>query len=267
MPAPTTALGLIGLGAMGRNLGWRLAELDFPLTVYSYDDAETQRFVAGLNSPVAAAADPIDLVRRLPPPRTVLLMVTAGEAVDRVIDDLRPALEAGDLVIDGGNSHFTDTVRRGASLRQQGIGYAGAGISGGEHGARHGASLMVGADAADYDRARPVFEALAARADGSPCAANVGPDGAGHFVKMVHNGIEYALMQLIAETWRTMADVLGWDRQRQQDAFAGFAHGPAASYLVQITVEILETHDPEGGYLLDRVSDRAAQKGTGRWTL
>ncbi len=253
---------------MGRNLGWRLAELGIPLTVCSYDAAEVERFRAALDAPVPAATDPVDLVRCLARPRTILLMVTAGDPVERVLADLLPALDPGDLVVDGGNSHFRDTVRRGAALRAHGVGYAGAGISGGEAGARHGASLMVGADPDDYARARPIFEALAARVGDSPCAARVGPGGAGHFVKMVHNGIEYALMQLIAETWRTMADVLGWDRQQQQDAFAAFARGPAASYLVEITGEILTVPDPEGdGYLLDRVSDRAAQKGTGRWTV
>ncbi|MGD8832111.1 MAG: NADP-dependent phosphogluconate dehydrogenase [Pseudomonadales bacterium] len=264
----TAHLGLIGLGAMGRNLGWRLAELAIQTAVYSYDAQEITRFAAGLPTPPLAATDPIDLVRQLERPRAVLTMVTAGEAVDRVIDDLLPALEAGDVVIDGGNSHFRDTIRRGVKLRKQGIGYIGAGISGGEAGARHGASIMVGADREDYDVVRPVLEALAARFDDSVCAARVGPDGAGHFVKMVHNGIEYALMQLIAETWRTMTHVLGWDRQQQQDAFAHFEEGPAASYLVGITVDILGTPDPEGdGYLVDRISDRAAQKGTGRWTV
>jgi 6-phosphogluconate dehydrogenase len=185
-----------------------------------------------------------------------------------VIDDLLPGLDAGDILIDGGNSHFQDTVRRGARLRGLGLGYVGAGISGGAEGARHGASLMVGADAADYAACRPIFEALAARVDGAPCAARVGPDGAGHFVKMVHNGIEYALMQLIAETWRTMTDVLGWSRARQREAFAVFERGPAASFLVGITTAILAVPDPErDGYLLDSIADRAAQKGTGRWTL
>ncbi|MEZ5559742.1 MAG: NADP-dependent phosphogluconate dehydrogenase [Pseudomonadales bacterium] len=267
MTAPVS-LGLVGLGAMGRNLGWRLAELGIPLAVHSYDHGETHRFLEALDAPVPAATDPVDLVQRLTPPRTILLMVTAGDAVDRVIEDLLPALRPGDLVIDGGNSHFRDTIRRGERLRELGIGYAGAGISGGETGARHGASIMVGADAGDYARARPVFDALAARVGSSVCAAHVGTDGAGHFVKMVHNGIEYALMQLIAEAWRAMQDVLGWDRQRQQDAFARLARGAAASYLMDITSEILCVPDPEsGGYLLDRVSDRAAQKGTGRWTV
>ncbi len=264
----TATLGLIGLGAMGRNLGWRLAELDIPLAVYSYDPDEFARFAAALASPVPAATDPVDLVRRVTRPRMLLLMVTAGDAVDRVIGDLLPALEPGDIVIDGGNSHYRDTVRRGAELQAHGIGFVGAGISGGEAGARHGASIMVGASADDYDRIRSVIEPLAARAADSVCAARVGPDGAGHFVKMVHNGIEYALMQIIAETWRTMTDVLDWDRTRQREAFVGFRRGPAASYLIDITTEILAAPDPQGdGYLVDRVADRAAQKGTGRWVV
>ncbi|HEY5646186.1 MAG TPA: NADP-dependent phosphogluconate dehydrogenase [Pseudomonadales bacterium] len=268
MTAATANLGLIGLGAMGRNLGWRLAELHIPLAVYSYDAAEIERFNAGLAVSVPAAADPADLVRRLASPRAVLLMVTAGAAVDRVIDDLLPGLEPGDLIIDAGNSHFRDTLQRAARLGADRIGYVGAGISGGAEGARRGASIMVGADERDWARSRPVLEALAARVDGSVCAARVGPQGAGHFVKMVHNGIEYALMQLIAESWQAMEHVLRWDRQRQREAFDRFNRGPVSSFLVGITTEILAYRDPEDDtFLLDRVSDRAAQKGTGRWTV
>ncbi|MGE0623473.1 MAG: NADP-dependent phosphogluconate dehydrogenase [Pseudomonadales bacterium] len=266
--ARTATVGLIGLGAMGRNLGWRLDELDMPLAVYSYDGSEIDRFATGTVSGVVAATSPADLVRQLARPRTILLMVTAGAAVDRVIADLAPLLDAGDVVVDGGNSHFRDTIRRRAELGAHGIGFVGAGISGGEAGARHGASIMAGADAAVYAGVRPVLEALAARNGDSVCAARVGPDGAGHFVKMVHNGIEYALMQLIAETWRTMTDVLGWDRPRQRAAFQHIQRGPAAGYLTGITAEILATPDPDGdGDLLDRIADRAAQKGTGRWTM
>lgn len=278
MTSELARIGLVGLGAMGRNLGWRLAECGVPLAVYSYEPAEIERFSAGLatvvstaapaGDPVRAAASPADLVCRVERPRVIMLMVTAGAAVDRVIDDLLPALAAGDVIVDGGNSHYRDTLRRGARLRERGVGYLGAGISGGEAGARHGASIMVGGNPDDYARCAPMFDALAARVGASVCAARVGPDGAGHFVKMAHNGIEYALMQLIAETWRTMTHVLGWDREHQRDAFRAFSRGPAASFLVGITAEILDAPDPEGGgYLLDRVSDRAAQKGTGRWTV
>jgi len=268
MTAGVAQIGLVGLGAMGRNLGWRLAECGIPLAVYSYDAAEIERFAAGSDRPVHTAADAADLVASVGRPRRLLLMVTAGTAVDRVIDDLLPLLDVGDVVIDGGNSHFSDTIRRADRLREHGIRHVGAGISGGEAGARHGASLMVGADSDAYDLCRPLFEVLAARVGDSVCAARVGPDGAGHFVKMVHNGIEYALMQLIAETWRAMAHLLGWGRARQREAFAEFQRGPAAGFLVGITAEILDVPDPEGdGFLLDRVSDRAAQKGTGRWTV
>jgi len=266
--AANATVGLIGLGAMGRNLGWRLAELGIPLAIYSYDGSEIDRFAAGAPSTVASAATTADLVGRIARPRTILLMVTSGAAVDRVIWDLLPALDAGDVIIDGGNSHFQDTIRRHAELGRRGIHHVGAGISGGEAGARHGASIMVGADTAAFSVVRPVIDALAARVGDSICAARVGPDGAGHFVKMVHNGIEYALMQLIAEMWRTMTDVLGWDLQQQIGAFEQINRGPAACYLTGITTEILAAQDPEGdAYLLDRIADRAAQKGTGRWTV
>lgn len=270
-------MGLIGLGAMGRNLGWRLVECGVPLAVYSYAEHEFGTFDAGLPNleptgalrpNVAAALGTRDLLHRLETPRLVLIMVTAGAPVDRVIDDLLPGLEPGDIVIDGGNSHFQDTVRRAKALRERGVGFLGVGISGGEAGARHGASLMVGGEAQDYARVRPLLELLAARTATGICAAHVGPDGAGHFVKMVHNGIEYALMQVIAEIWHAMQSTKGWNRHREQAAFQRFARGPAASYLVELTARILGVPDPEGGgYLLDAVSDRAAQKGTGRATI
>lgn len=279
MTGPTrwSRTGLVGLGAMGRNLGWRLAECGVPLAVYSYAEHEFSAFHAGLPNTnpgatfqpdVEAAQNARDLLRRLEAPRVVLIMVTAGAPVDRVIDDLLPELAPGDIVIDGGNSHFEDTLRRAKALRERGVGYLGVGISGGEAGARHGASLMVGGEAQDYARVQPLLELLAARTATGICAAHVGPDGAGHFVKMVHNGIEYALMQVIAEIWQAMQSTKGWNRHRQQAAFQRFARGPAASYLVELTARILGVPDPEGGgYLLDAVSDRAAQKGTGRATI
>jgi 6-phosphogluconate dehydrogenase len=259
--------GLVGLGAMGRNLAWNLHARDFPLVVCSYVPAEVERFREPLAGPPPAVTSVRELVMLIERPRTLFLMVTAGEPVDAVLDDLVPLLDPGDCVIDGGNSHFADTRRRSAALAERGIGFLGVGVSGGETGARHGASIMVGGDRADYDRNRDVFQLLAARCGDGVCETWIGPDGAGHFTKMVHNGIEYALMQAIAEIWRFMDEGLGMTREAQRRAFAAWARGPVASYLVEITAEILGVEDAPGARLVDVVSDRAAQKGTGRWTV
>jgi 6-phosphogluconate dehydrogenase len=266
------SLALIGLGAMGRNLAWNLLGQGIPLAVYSYDAAELEHFRLSLAPPPRSAASLSELVGGLARPRTVFLMVTAGAAVDSVIGDLVPLLDVGDLVIDGGNSHFEDTRRRAADLQARGIGYLGVGISGGEAGARHGASLMVGGRPADYERERSLFRALAAQCGSTQrgdvlCETWVGPDGAGHFVKMVHNGIEYGLMQLLAEAWRFMAEGLGLSRDAQRRVFETWSGGALASYLVDITAAILGVEDAPGIDFLDVVADRAAQKGTGRWTI
>jgi len=261
------SLGLIGLGAMGRNLAWNLHGQGIPLSVHSYDAAEAARFCAETVAPPFAAASLRELVSSLACPRTVFLMVTAGAPVDAVINDLVPLLDAGDIVIDGGNSHFEDTRRRVAALGAQGIDYLGVGISGGAAGARHGASVMVGGKLAAYEHTRSLFQALAAQCGATKCETWVGPDGAGHFVKMVHNGIEYALMQLIAEAWRFMDEGLGMPRDAQRKTFEAWSSGPLASYLIDITAEILGVEDTPGVYLVDVVSDRAVQKGTGRWTV
>jgi 6-phosphogluconate dehydrogenase len=260
-------LGLVGLGAMGRNLAWNLHARGFPFAVCSYQAAEVERFRAGLAASPPAFSSVRELVVVLDRPRTVFLMVTAGAPVDAVLGDLAPLLEPGDCVIDGGNSHFADTRRRSAALAERGIGFLGVGVSGGEAGARHGASIMVGGARADYDHNRDVFRALAARSGDASCETWIGPDGAGHFTKMVHNGIEYALMQSIAEIWRFMDQGLRLPGEAQRRAFESWSQGPAASYLVDITAEILGVEDVPGTQLVDVVSDRAAQKGTGRWTV
>jgi 6-phosphogluconate dehydrogenase len=264
---PVTSLALIGLGAMGRNLAANLHAQGIPLAVYSYAAAEIDRLRAELAEPPLTAPSLRELVGSLAPPRAVFLMVTAGAPVDAVIGDLVGLLDAGDVIIDGGNSHFEDTQRRSAALEAHGIGYLGVGISGGEAGARHGASVMVGGSFADYQRLRGLFQALAAPCGDGKCETWVGPDGAGHFVKMVHNGIEYALMQLIAEAWRFLDEGLALSRDAQRRVFEAWSRGPLASYLVEITAEILGVEDAPGIYLVDVVSDRAAQKGTGRWTV
>jgi 6-phosphogluconate dehydrogenase len=260
-------LALIGLGAMGRNLAANLHGQGVPLAVYSYAAAEVDRLRRELPDPPPTARSLRELLGKLTPPRTIFLMVTAGDPVDAVVADLLPWLDAGDVIIDGGNSHFEDTERRAAALAAQGIGYLGVGISGGEEGARHGASVMVGGAMADYQRLRSLFQALAAPCGTARCEAWLGPGGAGHFVKMVHNGIEYALMQSIAEAWEFLAEGLGLPPARQRAVFEQWSKGPLASYLIEITARILGFEHSPGVALLEVVSDRAAQKGTGRWTL
>lgn len=258
------SIGIVGLGPMGRNLAAHLVREGFDVRVFSYDFSEYE--AAGLER--MAHADVHSLVQSLEQPRIVLLMIKAGEPVDRVLTDLEPLLSARDVVIDGGNSHFRDTERRCDTLRRSGIHFLGTGISGGVEGARHGASIMVGGDPAAVSTARPVLEALAARVDEDRCFVEAGPGGAGHFVKMVHNGIEYGLMQLIAEIWQFADEGLRMSPVRQVDMFRAWRDGPAESFLVDVTADILNTSDDHThGRLIDVISDRAEHKGTGRWTL
>ncbi len=258
------AVGIIGLGPMGRNLAAHLVDDGFDVQVFSYNAAEYEASgIAGTTCP-----DLRTFVKALPAPRAILLMVKAGEPVDRVIADLVPLLAPGDTMIDGGNSHYRDTGRRCAGLQDSGIHFVGAGISGGAEGARHGASIMLGGDAGATGAVRPLFDALAAKADDTPCVVEAGPGGAGHFVKMVHNGIEYGVMQLISEVWQFAEDVLQMPHEKQAEMFRAWRGGPAGSFLVEITAEILGTRDETtGGRLLDVIADRAEHKGTGRWTL
>jgi 6-phosphogluconate dehydrogenase len=195
-------------------------------------------------------------------------MVKAGEATDQQIEALAPLLEPGDLIIDGGNARYPDTIRRDRALREQGLLFSGTGISGGEEGARHGPSIMPGGAEEAYARVAPTFEAIAAKVDGQPCCTHIGPDGAGHFVKMLHNGIEYADMQLIAETYAVMKDALGLGYPEMQAIFAEWNRGELDSYLIEITADILGKSDPETGRpMAEIILDRAAQKGTGAWAV
>jgi 6-phosphogluconate dehydrogenase len=262
-------IGLIGLGVMGQNLALNLLDHKAQLAVYSYDSAEREEFIAGLgNMSFLVAADLSEFTRVLPQPRIILLMVTAGEAVDRIIADLLPLLSAGDIIIDGGNSHYKDTMRREESLVAQQIHFVGTGISGGEEGARNGASIMVGGDASAFTIAEPVFAALSTNVKGEGCYAHLGSNGAGHFVKMVHNGIEYGVMQLIAEAYQFMGRALSLSNTEMQSVFADWQQGPLHSYLIDITGVILGTLDPDNNNpMIDFISDRAGQKGTGRWTV
>lgn len=270
-PKMSPQIGLIGLGTMGAALALNIAEKGFGIAVYNRNGEVTQSFLDGageLMSTVTATTSPEALVQSLPKPRSIIIMVTAGPAVDAVIDSLLPHLEPGDTLIDGGNADFNDTRRREAALADKSLRFVGMGVSGGEDGARHGPSIMIGGDGAAWQAIQPVIEAIAARYKDDPCAAHLGPDGAGHFVKTVHNGIEYADMQLIAETYGLIRH--GQNRSLPQiaDLFGAWNAGPLHSYLIEITEHILRAHDPTtGGPAVDVILDQAGQKGTGRWTL
>ena len=257
-------IGVVGLGVMGRNLAANIRDRGFAVVGFDADEGQRGRAVAeGLA--VAVSAD--TLVRALKGPRAVLLLVPAGAAVDAAIAGIRPLLAPGDIVVDGGNSHYPDTIRRSRDLAAAGLAFVGLGVSGGEEGARHGPALMAGGDDAAWRRLEPLLTAIAARFDGRPCCGHVGTDGAGHFVKMAHNGIEYGQMQLIAEATLLLRHALGLDGAAAAATVAGWNTGEDASYLLEITADILATTDPDGGMLLDRVADRTGHKGTGVWTV
>ena len=262
-------IGLIGLGTMGAALALNIAEKGFPIAVWNRTTEVTHRFAetAGDLAPRVIATDTLEaLVQAITPPRAIILMVPAGEAVDAQLDALAPLLGPDDLVIDAGNADFHDTNRRdGAGLPFR---FLGMGVSGGEEGARHGPAIMGGGAAADWDRVAPVMTAIAAKADdGTPCAARMGDAGAGHFVKMVHNGIEYADMQMIAEVYGLMRDGMGLEAQPISDIFARWNEGTLSSYLIEISAKVTAARDPHTGAAMpDVILDRAGQKGTGRWT-
>jgi 6-phosphogluconate dehydrogenase len=262
-------IAVYGLGVMGRNIALNMADHGLKVTVYNRTASTTEAFVAQLDadSGIVAAYDLAELAASLARPRVVFLMATAGKVVDLVIDGLLPHLESGDIIIDGGNSHFPDSQRRWEALREQGIRFIGMGISGGEEGARHGPSIMPGGDPEAWPLVREMFERIAARADdGEPCCRWVGEGGAGHYVKMIHNGIEYGDMQLIAEAWQLMRDALGMPAEEIAATFAAWNEGPLASYLIEITAEILEVREADGSLRVAHILDAAGQKGTGRWT-
>ncbi len=258
-------IGLIGLGVMGQSLALNFAGKGF--TVSAWDTQETSRsaFSSRTKSASVEICDTIEvLVSSLTSPRKVMLMVPAGNTVDKVIGNLLPLLDEGDIIIDGGNSHFSDTDRRNATLAESRIQFIGAGISGGEEGALNGPAIMPGGNSEGWPAVKPLLEAIAAKSNGETCCSWIGPGGAGHFVKMVHNGIEYGDMQLICEAYHLMRDLLGLSQEEMHDVFTGWDNGPLASYLVEITANILAFKDKED-YLLDRILDVAGQKGTGTW--
>ena len=262
------AFGIVGLGTMGRNLALNVESHGFPVAVWNLETDWMNRFVqehAGANFIGASTLE--DLVAALRPPRRIMMMIPAGNPIDQMNGKLQSLLDRGDVVIDGGNSWFEDTRRREAALRGAGIHFMGCGVSGGEDGARFGPSLMPGGSAEAWSACRDVFEAIAARTEAGPCVTHVGPDGAGHFVKMVHNGIEYADMQLIAESWDLLRRYGGMSADQVADVFDEWNRGPLESFLVELTARVSRTKDPETGQpLVDRVLDKAGQKGTGKWT-
>jgi 6-phosphogluconate dehydrogenase len=258
-------LGMIGMAVMGKNLA--LNVLDHGYSVAAYNRELDMLEDATRGTRIVPTKTLAELVAALERPRCIWMMIRAGAPVDAVLGDLAPLLEQGDIVIDGGNSWFQDTQRREAAMREKGLYFFGIGVSGGEEGARHGPSLMPGGDAKAYEQIRTVLEAIAAKTESGACVTYVGPNGAGHFVKMVHNGIEYADMQCIAEAYSLLRDVLGLAPQEIAETFAAYNRGPLESFLIDITAKIFTVKDPkENGALVDHVLDKAGQKGTGRWT-
>src|SRR5690242_17234681 len=267
----TAQIGVTGLAVMGRNLARNFARNGYTVALHNRTAARTHALVEefGDEGDFIATETAKEFVAALERPRRLVIMVKAGGPTDAVIDEFAPLLEPGDMIIDGGNAHFADTRRREKELREQGIHFVGTGISGGEEGALNGPSIMPGGSAESYRSLGPMLERIAAKAeDGAPCTTHVGPDGAGHFVKMVHNGIEYADMQLIAEAYHLLRAVTGYEPRRIAEIFRAWNTGRLDSYLIEITAEVLAHTDPATGRpFVDVVADRAEQKGTGRWTV
>ncbi|MCU1276861.1 MAG: 6-phosphogluconate dehydrogenase (decarboxylating) [bacterium] len=258
--------GIIGLGTMGENLALNLMDHGTPVAVWNLETEWTDKFVAA--HPEAVGAKTLaELVRALPRPRRMLMMIKAGPPVDATMEKLAPLCEPGDIVIDGGNSWFKDTQRREALWREKGLRFVGMGVSGGSEGARRGPSMMPGGAREAWDELAPALQSIAAHSKHGACVAYVGPDGAGHFVKMVHNGIEYADMQLIAEVYDLLRRAFGYDAARIADTFDAWNQGPLDSFLLELSAAVLRVRDPKtGAPLVDKVLDVAGQKGTGKWS-
>lgn len=261
-------IGLIGLAVMGENLVLNMESKGYTVAVYNRTTEKVDHFVngRGRGKKFIATHTIAEFCRAIRRPRKVMMLVKAGPAVDDLIDQLLPHLEAGDVIIDGGNTHFPDTIRRTKYVESKGLFYIGTGVSGGEEGALNGPSMMPGGSTAAWPLVKPIFQSICAKADGMPCCDWVGEDGAGHFVKMVHNGIEYGDMQLICETYQIMKDLLGMSNAEMHDVFAKWNEGDLDSYLIEITRDILAYRDDTGAYTLDYILDAAGQKGTGKWT-
>jgi 6-phosphogluconate dehydrogenase len=260
--------GMIGLGVMGRNLLLNIADHGFSAIGFDKDEGKNAALEAASTpgTTVKGVPDLAHMVQQLKTPRKVMMLVPAGKPVDDVIASLLPLLEKGDVIIDGGNSHYTDTLRRVKSLEGTGVNFMGMGVSGGEQGARTGPSMMPGGNQEAYQYLKPILESIAAKVDGDPCVAYLGKGGAGHYVKMVHNGIEYAIMQLISESYALLKHA-GLTNDQLHEVFKSWNEGLLQSFLVEITADIfLQKDDKTDGYLVDMISDRAGSKGTGKWT-
>ncbi|HEX2975372.1 MAG TPA: decarboxylating NADP(+)-dependent phosphogluconate dehydrogenase [Bacteroidales bacterium] len=270
MSSKLSDIGLIGLAVMGENLVLNMESKGFTVTVYNRTTQKVDDFLAGRGKgkKIVGAHSIEELVKSLERPRKIMIMVKAGKAVDDMIDILIPHLEKGDIIIDGGNTHFPDTNRRTAYVESKGLLYIGTGVSGGEEGALLGPSIMPGGSKEAWQYVKPIFQSIAAKVeDGSPCCDWVGENGAGHFVKMVHNGIEYGDMQLICEAYQIMRDVLHMTADEMHEIFKEWNKGDLDSYLIEITRDILAYKDEDGKPLVDKILDTAGQKGTGKWTV
>jgi 6-phosphogluconate dehydrogenase len=262
-------LGVIGLGVMGENLALNVTDHGFSVALWDRTEEKVTRLIQGAHGPRdwIGTRTLEEFAAALSRPRRILLMIKAGAPVDEMLEKLAPFLSPDDVVIDGGNSFFADTQRREETLLKSGVRYIGMGVSGGEEGARYGPSLMPGGSRSAYEDLRPILEAIAAKTESGPCVTYVGPDGAGHFVKMVHNGIEYGNMQIIAETYDFLRRALGLRTEETAERFAEWNHGTTASYLIEITALVLSVTDPDTGCpLVEMILDQAGQKGTGKWT-
>ena len=262
-------IGLIGLAVMGENLILNMANNGYTVTAYNRSTDKVERFINGRaqGKSIRGAYSVEELVQSLETPRKIMIMVKAGAAVDAVIEQLTPLLDKGDILIDGGNTHFPDTIRRAKALEEKGIHFVGAGVSGGEEGALTGPSIMPGGSQEAWQYVKPIFQSIAAKVDdGTPCCDYVGENGAGHFVKMVHNGIEYGDMQLICEAYQIMKEVLGMSTDAMHEVFAQWNTTELDSYLIEITRDILAYKEENGDPLVENILDTAGQKGTGKWT-
>ncbi|PTF88435.1 NADP-dependent phosphogluconate dehydrogenase [Staphylococcus chromogenes] len=264
----TQQIGVVGLAVMGKNLAWNIESRGYTVSVFNRSSEKTDIMVAeseGKNIVPTYSLE--EFVNSLEKPRKILLMVKAGAATDKTIESLLPLLDNDDILIDGGNTNYLDTMRRNQALAQSGINFIGTGVSGGEVGALTGPSMMPGGQREAYDKVSHIFEAIAAKADdGTPCVTYIGPNGAGHYVKMVHNGIEYADMQLIAESYFMMKQLLGISHEEISETFKSWNTGELESYLIEITGEIFTKLDESGEPLVEKIMDKAGQKGTGKWT-
>jgi len=259
---------MIGLGTMGRNLLLNMADNGFQVTGYDKDARMLKKLEEDGKAHNLKGFESLeDFIQSLELPRRIMLLVPAGKIVDSVIQELVPLLDKGDMIIDSGNSHFTDTSRRAIELSDQGIHFFGMGISGGEEGARFGPSMMPGGDKTAYNAVKPILEAVSAKVNGDPCVAYIGPGASGHFVKMVHNGIEYSMMQILAETYELLKNVLGYNNEQIYSTFEKWNNGRLKSFLLEVTRDIFKVKDKKtGAFLIDVIKDEAKSKGTGKWT-